>query len=159
MISEFCIRRPVATLLMSFALILGGIFAYKFLPVAALPQAEFPVINVSASANVLAPARVADSANDRLALVTAEGRLLVFPLAELPELAKGKGNKLVALKGEDRILASCVLPADASLTLVCGKRTLSLKPADLANYSGSRASRGSHLPRGFQRVDSIHAET
>ncbi|RWF17042.1 MAG: efflux RND transporter permease subunit, partial [Mesorhizobium sp.] len=47
MISEFCIRRPVATLLMSFALVLGGIFAYKFLPVAALPSAEFPVVNVS----------------------------------------------------------------------------------------------------------------
>ncbi|MBS3649298.1 efflux RND transporter permease subunit [Pseudaminobacter sp. 19-2017] len=48
MISEFCIRRPVATLLMSFALVLGGMFAYKFLPVAALPSADFPVINVSA---------------------------------------------------------------------------------------------------------------
>ncbi|MET0574406.1 MAG: efflux RND transporter permease subunit [Mesorhizobium sp.] len=48
MISEFCIRRPVATLLMSFALVLGGLFAYKFLPVAALPSAEFPVVNVSA---------------------------------------------------------------------------------------------------------------
>src|SRR3546814_13142504 len=71
------------------------------------------VINVSATANVLAPARVADTSTDRLALVTAEGRLLVFPLAELPELAKGKGHKLVALKGEDRILAPCVLPACA----------------------------------------------
>ena len=49
MISEFCIRRPVATLLMSMALILGGLFAYKFLPVAALPSAEFPTVNVSAS--------------------------------------------------------------------------------------------------------------
>ena len=49
MISEFCIRRPVATLLMSIALILGGLFAYKFLPVAALPSAEFPTVNVSAS--------------------------------------------------------------------------------------------------------------
>ncbi|NGY03589.1 DNA topoisomerase IV subunit A [Solimonas terrae] len=116
------------------------------------------VINVGATANVLVPARVGDVGNDRYALITAEGRLLVFPLAELPELAKGKGNKLVALKGEDRILASCVLPADASLTLVCGKRTLTLKAADLAHYVGSRASRGSHLPRGFQRVDSVYPE-
>ena len=49
MVSEFCIRRPVATLLMSLALILGGLFAYKFLPVAALPSAEFPTVNISAS--------------------------------------------------------------------------------------------------------------
>src|SRR3546814_13864311 len=106
------------------------------------------VINVSATANVLAPARVADTSTDRLALVTAEGRLLVFPLAELPELAKGKGNKLVALTGEDRILASCVLPADASLTLVCGNRTLSLKTADLVHSSGSLALRAVTPPTG-----------
>ncbi|WP_028006364.1 DNA topoisomerase IV subunit A [Solimonas flava] len=116
------------------------------------------VISLSATASVLVPARVGDASQDRYAVATAEGRLLVFPLAELPELAKGKGNKLIALKGEDRILASCVVPADASLTLVCGKRTLTLKPADLAHYSGSRASRGNHLPRGFQRVDSMQAE-
>ena len=61
MISEFCIRRPVATLLMSFALILGGLFAYKFLPVAALPSAEFPVVNVSASLPGASPDTMATS--------------------------------------------------------------------------------------------------
>lgn len=115
------------------------------------------VVNVGERAGVLPPARVTDPAQDRYALATAEGRLLVFPLAELPELAKGKGNKLVALKGEDRILAVTVLPPAASLELVCGKRTLTLKPSDLQHYTGSRASRGSHLPRGFQRVDRMHA--
>jgi topoisomerase-4 subunit A len=143
-------------------LVLGSDEGYGF--IARLSELESrqkagkAVINVSDKANVLVPARVGDVSRDRFALVTAEGRLLVFPLAELPELAKGKGNKLVALKGEDRIVASCVLPADASLTLICGRRTLNLKPADLANYSGARASRGSHLPRGFQRVDSLMAE-
>jgi len=116
------------------------------------------VVNVGAKATLLPPGRVSDPAKDRYALATAEGRLLVFPLAELPELAKGKGNKLVTLKGEDRILASCVVPAGASLTLVCGKRTLTLKPSDLEHYIGARASRGGHLPRGFQRVDSMQAE-
>src|SRR3546814_9927763 len=106
----------------------GDVFIARLGDLESRQKAGKAVINLSATANVLAPARVADTSTDRLALVTAEGRLLVFPLAELPELAKGKGNKLVALKGEDRILASCVLPADASLTLVCGKRTLSLKP-------------------------------
>ena len=61
MISEFCIRRPVATLLMSFALILAGAFAYTFLPVAALPSAEFPVINVSASLPGASPETMATS--------------------------------------------------------------------------------------------------
>src|SRR5262249_51271621 len=61
MISEFCIRRPVATLLMSVALILAGLFAYRFLPVAALPNAEFPVINVSATLPGASPQTMATS--------------------------------------------------------------------------------------------------
>ncbi|MET0941181.1 MAG: efflux RND transporter permease subunit, partial [Mesorhizobium sp.] len=61
MVSEFCIRRPVATLLMSFALVLGGLFAYRFLPIAALPSADFPVINVSAQLPGASPQIMATS--------------------------------------------------------------------------------------------------
>ncbi len=110
---------------------------------------------ISLDGTPLTPQRIADLASDRLAIATAEGRLLVLPVAELPEMAKGKGNKLVALKGEDRILAHCVLPPGASLELVCGKRSLTLKPADLEAYRGNRAARGNHLPRGFQKVDAM----
>jgi len=106
----------------------------------------------------LNPLRIQDVVNERIAVATAEGRLLVFPAAELPELAKGKGNKLVTLKGEDRILAAAVLPAGRPLELICGKRSLTLKAADLAAFVGSRASRGVPLPRGFQRVDSMAVE-
>ena len=101
----------------------------------------------------LVPARVTNPAQDRMALATAEGRLLVFAIRELPELARGKGNKLVTLRGEDRIVASVVVPVTAALTLHCGKRTLTLKPADLEHYAAARASRGGHLPRGFQTVE------
>jgi topoisomerase-4 subunit A len=116
------------------------------------------VVTVADGATALAPSLTRDPAKDRYALATAEGRLLVFPLSELPEMAKGKGNKLVTLKGEDRILAACVIPTGTSLTLVCGKRSLTLKPSDLDGYVGARASRGGHLPRGFQRVDTMQAE-
>jgi topoisomerase-4 subunit A len=105
----------------------------------------------------LPPALTRDGSKDSFALVTAEGRLLVFPIGELPELAKGKGNKLVTLKGEDRIVASCVVPANTALVLTCGKRTLTLKPSDVAAYTAARASRGNHLPRGYQTVDKIAA--
>ena len=114
------------------------------------------VVNLEGS--LLAPLRVLDPASDRVALATAEGRLLVFPVAELPELAKGKGNKLVTLKGEDRILAHCILPAGVPLEITCGKRTLTLKASDLEGYLGSRATRGNHLPRGFQRVDAMRPD-
>jgi topoisomerase-4 subunit A len=115
-------------------------------------------VNVSGKAAALVPNRVRDAVQDSLAVVTAEGRLLVFPLAELPEMSKGKGNKLVTLKGEDRIVAWTTLPSQASLVFESGKRTLTLKPADWAHYLGARASRGSHLPRGYQSVQGLELE-
>jgi topoisomerase IV subunit A len=140
--------------------VLGGDEGYGFVArlgdLEANKRAGKAVVNAGGG-SVLPPVRATDPAADRLAMATAEGRLLMFPLSELPELAKGKGNKLIALKGEDRILAAAVLPVGASLELVCGKRTLTLKPSDLEHYAGSRASRGSHLPRGFQRVDVMNA--
>ena len=126
-------------------------FVVRFGEMAARNRAGKAVITLEGQP--LTPALVTNAATDRYALATAEGRLLVFLLAELPELAKGKGNKLVTLKGEDRIVASTVVPVAASLTLYCGKRTLTLKPADLEAYLGARASRGGHLPRGFQTVE------
>ena len=62
---------------------------------------------------------------------------------------------VVTLRGEDHIVASCVLAKDVALTLICGKRTLTLKPSDLEAYLGTRATRGSKLPRGFQRVEAM----
>jgi HAE1 family hydrophobic/amphiphilic exporter-1 len=61
LISEFCIRRPVATLLMSLALMAAGLFAYAALPVAALPRTDFPVINVSATLPGASPETMATS--------------------------------------------------------------------------------------------------
>jgi HAE1 family hydrophobic/amphiphilic exporter-1 len=60
-ISEFCIRHPVATTLMSAALVTAGFFAYFLLPVAALPRTEFPVINVSASLPGASPDTMANA--------------------------------------------------------------------------------------------------
>ncbi|HUS23445.1 MAG TPA: DNA topoisomerase IV subunit A [Candidatus Binatia bacterium] len=101
--------------------------------------------------------RVADPKHDRLAVITHEGRLLVFALSELPEMAKGKGNKLVTVRGDDRIVAATVLPAGASLEVTSGKRTLTLKGKDLEQYAGSRASRGQFLARGYRTVERIAA--
>jgi topoisomerase-4 subunit A len=137
--------------------LLGGSDGYGFIAklddLQARNRAGKAVINLDGQP--LRPTATRDAGGDRVALATAEGRLLVFPVAELPELAKGKGNKMIALKGEDRIVASAVLPAGASLELLSGKRSFTLKPADIEHYSGARASRGNHLPRGFQRVDGM----
>jgi len=90
--------------------------------------------------------------------------LLVFDSQELPELAKGKGNKLIQippalLKEGHRVTAITVLPPLRSLRVVAGKRHVTLSPADLDNFVAERARRGKLLPRGFQRVDRLEAES
>jgi topoisomerase-4 subunit A len=97
---------------------------------------------------------------DRLAAVSSDGRLLVFPLAELPELPKGKGNRILSLpgKGVERMVASAVLGPEPSLKVYSGERTMSLKPNDLEHYAGNRARRGLALSRGWRTVERLSVE-
>ena len=96
-----------------------------------------------------------------VASVTDQGRLLVFPLKELPELNRGKGNKLInvpmaAFKaGEEKMIAAVVIDETQALVVHAGQRHLKMKHKDLENYIGERARRGRKLPRGFQKVDQL----
>ncbi|MCC6076433.1 DNA topoisomerase IV subunit A [Pseudomonas sp. GCM10022188] len=122
------------------------------------------LLSLPEGSRVMAPRPLRELASDRLAAVTSEGRLLVFPVAELPQLAKGKGNKIIGIppervaSREEYLVDLVVLPQDATLVLQVGKRTLSLRAEDLAHYQGERGRRGSLLPRGFQRVDALRVE-
>jgi topoisomerase-4 subunit A len=119
------------------------------------------LLNIDAKAGVLVPMPVFDPASDVVAAITSSGHLLVFPLGELPELDRGKGNKLIQVpparlkSGEERVLAVASVPEGGELTLYCGQRKLVLRWSDLAAYRGARAARGNMLPRGFQRVDAV----
>jgi topoisomerase-4 subunit A len=94
---------------------------------------------------------------------TSDGYLLAFPLAELPELTKGKGNKLInippkRLKSGDEFMVGMIVKDAASDILVwAGQRYLRMSSRDLDHYRGDRAKRGRKLPRGFQRVTRIEA--
>src|SRR5690606_4728704 len=98
---------------------------------------------------------------DLIAAVSNEGRLLVFPVKELPQLAKGKGNKIIAISTdrhasrEEFVASVLVLPRGESLTVLAGKRHVTLKPVDIEHYMGERGRRGSMLPRGFQRAEGL----
>lgn len=94
-------------------------------------------------------------AQDQIAVVTSAGYLLIFAIDELPEQQRGKGNKLINLKAGEEVIAVTPLHHDDSLTVTAGKRHVTLKPMDLANYTGKRGNRGSQLPRGFQNVNDI----
>jgi len=99
-----------------------------------------------------------------LAAISNEGRLLVFPITELPQLARGKGNKIInipaarVLSREEFVIALVVLDQSQCLKVNSGKRHLTLKFKDLEHYCGERGRRGNKLPRGFQKVDSVEVE-
>ncbi|MGJ8521769.1 DNA topoisomerase 4 subunit A [Carnimonas sp. R-84981] len=100
----------------------------------------------------------------RVAVASNQGRLLVFDLAELPEMAKGKGNKMIGIPGkasaarEEFVRDLVVVPEGGSLVVHAGKRKLTLKPADLDAYQSERGKRGSKLPQGLQRVSHLALE-
>lgn len=147
-------------------LVLASDFGYgfvtKFETLLANKKNGKQLINLDDKAHVLTPIIVADSARDRIVVVTSAGHLLMFSVAELPELENGgKGNKLIEIpkpklaSGERLIGAAVVVEGRGEITLYAGQRKLILKWADLVEYGGNRATRGNLLPRGFQRVERI----
>ncbi|MEZ5498911.1 MAG: DNA topoisomerase IV subunit A [Steroidobacteraceae bacterium] len=113
------------------------------------------VLKVPAGALVLPPCPVASEAT-QLALATSTGRLLVLPIADVPELARGKGNKLFgiatkkAASREEVLVAMLAFAPQATLALHVGGRRMSLGPSDLVPYRGQRAQRGAMLPRNWR---------
>ncbi|WP_024696362.1 DNA topoisomerase IV subunit A [Pseudomonas syringae] len=122
------------------------------------------LLSLPNGAKVILPRPVSDREQNWLAAVTTEGRLLVFKISDLPQLGKGKGNKIIGIPGErvasreEYVTDLAVIAQGATLVLQAGKRTLSLKPEDLEHYKGERGRRGNKLPRGFQRVDALLVE-
>ncbi|MFC3152047.1 DNA topoisomerase IV subunit A [Litoribrevibacter euphylliae] len=118
-------------------------------------------ISLPENAQVLPVQEVDSPEQGLLVAVSNEGRLLVFPLADLPVLSKGKGNKIINIPSarakdrEELLVALAVVDETDSLVVQSGKRTLTLKPDDLEHYRGERGRRGNKLPRGFQKVDGV----
>ena len=139
-------------------------FIVRYSDLLANKKAGKNVLNVPKGAKVLAPCQVGDPDKDLIALVSNEGRLLVFPVRDLPEMARGKGNKMMSIPSArvaDRsefLQDVQVLGPDDLLVIRAGKRHLSLKPGDLEHYMGERGRRGAKLPRGFQNVDVLEVE-
>ena len=121
------------------------------------------VVNVGKGAEVLTPQRVQSMDTDRVAAVTNEGKLLLFPISELPVLSRGKGVQTIRIhkpKGllpGETIVGIAVVAEGGPLIIYSGKRQMTLKGADLEQYLGHRAQRGLKLPRGYQTVQSIRS--
>ena len=122
------------------------------------------VLRVPKGSQALPPQRVTDYDKDWLAAVTNVGRLLTFMIGELPEMAKGKGIKIIniptakAAKREEFVVAAVVFPEDQGLVVTAGERKRKLSVEDLNHYIGERALRGSKLPKGYQQVNAMEPE-
>ena len=119
------------------------------------------LITLPTNAEILPPARVINPEESYIAAVSNEGRLLVFPAADLPQMARGKGNKMISIptaraaSREELMISAVAFGPEDTLLVHSGKRHLNLKLNDLEHYRGERGRRGNKLPRGFQNVDRI----
>ena len=159
-----CLLLPDDNALYVIASDAGYGFVVKGEDLQAKNKAGKALLTLPAGALVVPPKPLGNREEDWLAAVTTEGRLLVFKVADLPQLGKGKGNKIIGIPGErvasreEYLTDLAVLPNGAALVLQAGKRTLTLKADDLEHYKGERGRRGNKLPRGFQRVDALLVE-
>jgi topoisomerase IV subunit A len=118
------------------------------------------VLKLTDNAQVLCPVPVA-SADAVIAAVNSEGRLLVFPASELPEMPRGKGNKIFgiptkkALDREELLVAVAALLPGQKLVVWCGERSMTLSWKELEPHRGERAQRGAVLSRNYRKVDRV----
>ena len=159
-----CVLLPDDEALYVIASDAGYGFVVKGEDLQAKNKAGKALLSLPSGAQVVLPRPLSNLEEDWLAAVTTEGRLLVFPVRDLPQLGKGKGNKIIGIPGErvasreEYLSDLAVLGEGCALVLQAGKRTLTLKPDDLEHYKGERGRRGNKLPRGFQRVDGLLVE-
>ncbi|HHW7579160.1 DNA topoisomerase IV subunit A [Mannheimia haemolytica] len=119
------------------------------------------VISLTENAKVLPPQLLENDENLSLVAMSNVGRMLVFPVSELPALSKGKGNKIInisaaaAKSGDEYLARLLVIKPTNSLVFVSGKRKITLKPSDIDNYRGERARKGSQLIRGLSTNSTV----
>jgi len=123
------------------------------------------LISLPAGAQPMVPIHITGKIDSLYVVsITFEGRMLAFPLQDLPDLPKGKGNKIVNIlakdfkTGSDYLKHLLLLPEEAVLILFSGKRHFKLTFGNLSNFIGKRAQRGRNLPRGLRNVDSVSVE-
>ena len=119
------------------------------------------LISIPKGGQILPPIADVNVEGGLVVAISNEGRMLAFPLSELPELARGKGNRIINIPTsrlqarEEYMLTVAVVAAGQSLVIHSGKRHHNVKFADLQHYIGERGRRGNKLPRGFQKVDRV----
>lgn len=138
-------------------------FVCTFNDLVARNRAGKALITLPDNAHVMPPLVIEDE-SDMLLAITAAGRMLMFPVSDLPQLSKGKGNKIISIPaaeaaaGRDGLAHLFVLPPQSTLTIHVGKRKIKLRPEELQKVTGERGRRGS-LMRGLQKIDRVEIDS
>ena len=139
-------------------------FICKFEDLIARNKAGKALISLPENAKVLKPEKLSELAS-LLVSLTSAGRMLIFPVRDLPALSKGKGNKIISIpaanaKARSELLVKLFLISEqASLEFHSGKRKITLKPEELQKFRAERGRKGSQLPRGLHsNVDIVVVE-
>ena len=148
--------------------LLSSTFGYGFVvrlgDMQAKTKSGKAVLNVGKEAKVLPPVKVRDLKNELIVAVSSEGHMVVTALEQLPQMAKGKGNKIINVPskklkaGEEDIVATTLINANEKLVVHSGKKYKTMKPTELEIYVGERGRRGLKLPQGYRNVDELVVE-
>ena len=136
-------------------------FVVQFAQLQAKNKAGKALLSLPKNAQVLPPAAISGVSELWVVVATNEGRMLVFPLSEVPELARGKGNKLIGIPSaraaarEEFVVGLCVVSEGDTLQVTSGGHYRHFKWTDLEHFKGERGRRGSKLPKGYQRVTQL----
>lgn len=118
-------------------------------------------MNLPAGAKILPPVKVRSLDEESIVAVTSEGHMLVTALAELPQMAKGKGDKIINIpspklkSGDEWLCAVELVQAGEKLTVHAGGKYKTMSENDINEHADERAKRGLKLPRGYQKVDRL----
>ena len=138
-------------------------FVCTFSDLVSRNRAGKALLTLPQNAKVMTPMAIHHD-DEMLLAITAAGRMLLFPVADLPQLSKGKGNKIISIpsaeaaSGEDKLAWLLLLSPQTSVTLHVGKRKLTLRPEELQKFRAERGRRGTLLPRGLQRIDRVEVD-
>ncbi|WHU84856.1 DNA topoisomerase IV subunit A [Pantoea agglomerans pv. betae] len=121
------------------------------------------LLTLPENARVMTPMAVHHE-DDMLLAITQAGRMLMFPVGELPQMSKGKGNKIISIPsaeaaaGQDKLAWLMILPPGSAITMHVGKRKMLLRSEELQKFRADRGRRGTLLPRGLQKIDRVELD-
>ena len=122
------------------------------------------VLNVGKQASALPPVKMINADTDQIAAVSSAGHMLLTPAEQLPQMAKGKGNKIINIpakllkSGDEKVVTMAIVPEGGKLTVHSGKKHKTMKPSELEGYVGERGRRGLKLSQGYRVVDRFVVE-